>query len=455
MGIRLDWQIEAERAYQRAGEDPGEKRRRRVQRLRILAFTAGVIIWLCIMAGIVWFRLYTVDNQIREALVNTVQAETATLRIGDFGGFLAIQWAAPGGTWIEEQSAHFKRYQDLKTKSDLKLTGNVLDAVVDGTRGRALVEEVIDGVPYRALWFYWRFGDGWRHVPADLTFWGDAQTINGKVSTVKFYQLDAPMSQALAPRIDRWWSEGCGYVGCQETPKLTVEIVAELVGQVRWDEKRLNTLIVPSPLAIEERIRADMPIPPVTEEAIAAQIASRVFDLATGNLRPVQTADAAWLRQMIVEWLSSTFVGRGDPDQMSFVQSLKDHYGPSALIALVQQIQGKADISVVGAALNQPLETLALDWRTFFQWRLNVEKTFLSRNDLVGFQALWDTANPQALEQMRQRQSRPAERTPQVQAVAISPGPDGAARATVQVAVDGKAQVIIFRLVDGAWKRSA
>ncbi len=455
MGIRLDWQIEAERAYQRAGEDPSEKRRRRLQRLRILAFTVGIILFLCFLGGLVWLRLYTVDSQLREALVNTVQAETATLRIGDFGGYLAIQRSAPGGPWIEEQSARFKRYQDLKTKSDFKLTGNVVEAVVDGPRGRALVEEVIDGVPYRSVWFYWRYGDGWRHVPSDFTFWGDAQTINGKISTVKYNQLDAPLSQALAPRIDRWWSEGCGYVGCGETPKLTVEIVAEPVGQVRWDETKPNTLIVPSPLAIDDRARADLPVPFVTEEAIAAQVASRVFDLATGNLRPAQTADAAWLRQMIVEWLSSTFVGRGDPDQMSFVQSLKDHYGPSALIALVRELEAKDDIGVVGVALQQPLESLALDWRTFFQWRLNVEKTFLSRNDQAGFQALWDTANPQALEQMRQRMSRPGEQTPQVQAVAISPGPDGASRATVQAMVDGKGQVIVFRLVDGAWKRSS
>ncbi len=410
---------------------------------------------LCVAAAAVWFRLYTVDNQLREALINTVQAETAALRIGDFGGYLAIQRTAPGGTWIEDQSARFKRYQDLKTKGDLRLTSNVIDAVVDGSRGRAVVEEVIDGVPYRTVWFYWRYNDGWRHVPSDYTFWGDAQTITGKTSTLKYNQLDATLAQAIAPRIDRWWSEGCGYLGCSSVPRLAVEIVAEPVGEVRWDDTRPNTLIVASPLATDDRARADVPVPPTTEDAVAAQIASRVFDLATGNLRPVQTADAAWLRQMMEEWLSATFVGRGDPDQMSFVQSLKEHYGQAGLAALAHTLSPKSDISVVGTALNQPLETLALDWRTFFQWRLNVEKTFLSRNDMAGFQALWDTANPQALAQMNLRRSRPGERTPQVQAVAISPGSDGVARATVQASVDGRAQVIIFRLVDGAWKRSA
>src|SRR5439155_15886092 len=143
----------------------------------------GVAASLCALAAVVWFRLYTVDNQLRDALVSTVQAEASTLRIGDFGAFLAFQRTAPGGTWIEEQSALFKRYQDLKTKADFKLTGNVVDVVIDGPRGRALVEEVIDGAAYSTVWFYWRYADGWRHVPTDYTFWGDARTAAGKVST--------------------------------------------------------------------------------------------------------------------------------------------------------------------------------------------------------------------------------------------------------------------------------
>jgi hypothetical protein len=455
LGVKLDWQIEAERTSERAGEDPRDRLRRRLQRVRILFFTAAAGGIVCLMAGAIWLRLYTVDNKLRQDLVNTVQAETVTLRIGDFGGFLSIQRTAPGGNWYEEQSARFKRYQDLKAQADFKLTGNVIDATIDGQRGRAVIEEILDGVPYHTVWFYWRYSDGWRHVPSDYTLWGDPQTITGQVSTLNYSQLDSRMAQALAPRLDRWWSEGCGYLGCRDLQKLTVEIVPDPSGQLRWDTEKPNTLVVPSPLSVDDRARADVDVPQPVEDAIASQLAERLLDLTTNDLHPVQTADAAWLRQVTIDWLSATFVGRGDPDRISFIQSLKDHYGVPALATLAHALTPTADISIVGTALKQPLESLALDWRTFFQWRLDVEKTLLARNDTAGFQALWDVANPQALEQMRARMARPTQATPQVQAVAISPGTDGVARAAVQVTLDNKLQTVIFRLVNGAWKRSA
>src|SRR5260221_14549858 len=122
------------------------------------------------------------------------------LRIGDFAGFIGLQRSA-SSDWLATQSERFKRYQDLKTKSDVKLTGNVLDVTIDGLRGRALVEEIIDGVPYHTLWFYWQYGkDGWRHVPSDYTFWGDPTSITGKISTVEFRSLDAHLATALAAR---------------------------------------------------------------------------------------------------------------------------------------------------------------------------------------------------------------------------------------------------------------
>ncbi|MCC7448535.1 MAG: hypothetical protein IT324_14030 [Anaerolineae bacterium] len=457
MGVKLDWQIEAERAYQKAGEDPQERARRRMQRARIIAFTAGFAGCICVIAALVWYRLYTVDNKLKQDLINTVQAETAALRIGDLAGFMAIQRTAPGSTWYEEESARFKRYQDLKTKSDLKLLGNVIDATVDGPRGRVLIEEVIDNVPYRTVWFYWRYNDGWRHVPTDFTFWGEATTAAGKSTAVKYNKLDTALGQALVSRVDDWWTDGCNILGCRDLPKLTVEVAAELSQQPRWDFERPNTLIIPSPLASEDRARADVSITPTLEEAVAVRLAEQLFNVSTGNLRPVQTADAAWIRQMAIEWLAASFIGRGDPDRLSFMQSLKDHYGQPALAAVVRALSPNADISIIGTALKQPIESLALDWRMFFQWRLDVEKTLLNpgRQDTNAFQALWDTANPQALEQMRLRQSRPTQATPQVQSVAITRGTDGVARANVAVSADNKPQTIIFRLVNGAWKRSA
>src|SRR5579859_3769357 len=110
MGIRLDWEVEAEHAYQRAGEDPQERSFRRHQRARIVFFTVGMLLAICAFSAVIWYRLYTVDQQLKHDLITTVQAEVATLRVGNLAQFLAIQRTSPEGTWYQEQSARFQRY---------------------------------------------------------------------------------------------------------------------------------------------------------------------------------------------------------------------------------------------------------------------------------------------------------------------------------------------------------
>ena len=460
MGIKLDWQIEAENVFDRAGEDPEYRRRRRMRRIQVLLFIVGVATCVCVVAGAIWLRLYTVDNQIRQSLIDTAQAETAMIRIGDFAGFIGLQRSA-SSDWLAIQSDRFKRYQDLKTKYDLNLTGKVLDVAIDGLRGRVLLEEIIDGVPYHTLWFYWQYGkDGWRHVPSDFTFWGDSQTITGKTSVVNYRGLDATLATALETRVEQWWTDGCKTfmeTGCEAPalPTLTLRIVPDPSAQIKWDENKPDTLIIPSPLTSNDRARADADVPQPLEEAVATKLADRLFDMASGTLKPTPSADAYWLRQNIVEWMAGAFVGRGDLTRLGFIQSLKDKYGAKALITLIHSLARDSDISVLSQVTQQPLESLALDWRAFFQWRLDLEKSLLKNNNQTAFIALWDTKNPQAVPKMQARLSHPTQAIPQVQSVAISPGPDNVPQATIQATADGNAQILVFRMVNGTWKRAA
>src|SRR5260221_1713507 len=190
--------------------------------------------------------------------------------------------------------------------------GIVSDIAIDGSRARVVLEEAIDGITYHTVWFYWRYPDGWRHVPSDLTFWGDNQTINSKVSTISYQDVDTPLAQALAERVDKWWQDGCGYVGCQTMPTLAVVIAPLENEQPRWDSTKENTLIIPSPLASGDRAPAQE-LSDSLEDVIAKAIADRVFGLATKNVKLKATTDAGWLQQTTIEWLAATFVGRGDP----------------------------------------------------------------------------------------------------------------------------------------------
>jgi hypothetical protein len=456
LGVKLDWQIESERVYERVGEDPGERRRRYQKRFRLILTTLIIFGLVGLLGLLIAFRLFTVDNKLRQDLTDVVQTETAALRIGDYAGYMALQ-RSPSESWIKGQSALYARYQELKTTAHLQLTGNVLDVTIDSVsnsiRGRVLVEEILEGVPYQTIWFYWHYSDdGWRHVPSDYTFWGDSATLTGKVSTVNYRQLDSRFAGALAARVDRWWAESCADLGCQASKKLTVNIVPSPTARIHWDTS--DTLIVPSPLASEERTRSDVDIEPSVEDAVATLIAEHVVDAVTNNLKPVAVTDASWLRQATIEWLAASFTGRGDKTRLGFIQSIKDNYGMTALATLLHSLTADADIRIVATALGQPLEMLMLDWRAFFQWRLDVEKTLLARNDQAGVIALWDTANPAAYALMQQRMANPLQPTGQVQAVAIAAGADGVPRATIQITIDGSPQVIVFRLVDGTWKHS-
>lgn len=456
MSVKLDWQIESERAFQRASEDPETRRRRRRQRIAILLFTIGIVAIVGAIVGAIVLRLYTVDTKLRQDLINTAHAETSALRIGDLPGFLNIM-RSQSGSWMSEQSARFKRYQDLKQQNAIKFTDNVVDADIDGPRGRVVVEEIIKGIPYHTLWFFWHYTDGWRHVPSDLTFWGDPQQIDGKNATIKYNDLDARIAQALASRVDRWWAEGCTAIGCSSPPHLIIEIAPDPSQQMaaEWDASQPFMLHIASPLSTKERAPADAALTAELEQAVAARMAEKLFDQASGQLRTNPNVDATWIRQSLIDWLTAFLIGRGDTAKLTFVQNLKDHYGAAALSSIVHQLSTNSDIGVVANALNQPIETLQVDWSSFFQWRLNLEKALIVTGSQPDFMNLWDLTAPDAASRARQRWNNPAQAVPRVQAVTVARDAANILTASVQAQLDNRGVVLTFRLVDGNWKRFA
>jgi hypothetical protein len=457
VGIRLDWQIEADRVHERSGEDPNSRRRRYLRNLQIVFFAVGVLIGVGALTALVAWRLNTVDSALKQSLTEAVQAEVTALRIGDYASFIGLQRSA-SPEWLRYQSGRYNRYQELKAASQIDLVGRVVDATVDGQRGRAVVEEQREGQRHLVVWFYWRYTDGWRHVPSDYTFWGNASEIKTDVLTVQYQALDAPLAQEIATRVGRWWQEGCVALGCRETPRLTVRLVPDPFAEMAWNLSNLPdglSLTVPSPLASEDGATMEAIFPAALEDQIAAQIAARQFGMATQELTPTPTADATWLRQAIVDWLAATFTGRGDVRLNGFIQSIHDNYGSSAVGTVARALAANSDISMVSAALNQPLPTLLVDWRAFFQWRLNVEKTLLTENRMDEFSALWDSSQATAQNALYVRLQNPLQQTPQVQVAAISAGADGVPTALVQATLDNQTVLVSFRFVSGTWKRAA
>ena len=187
--MRLEWEIESRKTSKRAGEDPQARRARRRGFLRLLLLI-GIFIGL-IIAGMLLARQRLLDahNQVEQLLRDTVRAEVAALRVGDLAVFLDIQRSA-SDDWLNAQRAAYQQYADMKASRDLKLTGRILATAIDGPRGRALVEEIVDGTPYAKVWFYWRYDDGWRHVPPDYTFWGEERRIESAALRIEYRAVD-------------------------------------------------------------------------------------------------------------------------------------------------------------------------------------------------------------------------------------------------------------------------
>ena len=453
MGVKLDWQVEAERVHNRVGEDPRSRRRRRLRRLRVTVLILAATLVMGTIGALILSRLSYVEGVIERSLLETVQAEIAALRIGNYPDFIALQRSS-SDAWFQVQTEKFYRYQDLKSSAGLNLTGVVSSIAVDSQRGRVVLEEVLNGVLHQTVWFYWRYTDGWRHVPSDLTFWGETSSLKTPHLTVNYHTLDTALAGTLSERAERWIVEGCALLACETPPVLTFEIIPDPGLTLGADPNRPDTILIPSPLASLERARADQPISASLEDQIALEVVHQLMGKLAAWADPAPGADAAWLRASLVESIVSSFTGRSDPARSAFMESLKGSYGTALMGRLARELKPDSTLTLLASMVGTSVAQLAVDWRPFFQWRLDIEKTLLTRGDQYSVIALWDAANPASQDLLRARLNDPSAASAQVIGVSIAPGGEGVARAVVQVTVGDTPGTLIWRLVEGTWKRS-
>ncbi len=477
MGIKLDWQVESEQTHMRATDDPDARRRRRRAQRRFALLIAGLAGSLILIAALIIWRLQRVDNQLRQDLLDTVEIEVTALRLGDFANFMAIQRSA-SDTFLIDQSREFDYYQELKRTNRIDLTGRVLNATIDEQRGRVILEEIIDGVPYKVVWFYWHYEDtaatgqgGWRRVPDDLTFWGNAAHIDTGSVRIDYDTLDEDLARALADRLTKWWALGCAELGCAAPPPLHVEIVAERPGgSVMWSASDPWTLRITSPLV--DRTRADVPLAPELERDIAQQVAGRLVRYAAGdsNPTPAPTSDTTWLHEALASWLAG--LALSDSSGTGFVNSLIAFYGsgvPRTLLDASGPAATLDDVMTAVSGASLPLMDVdrlnALDWDSFFQWRLDMEYQLLAQADSSGaFLALYDPDNLYAMGEATSRLEDPAyaaQAVPQVTTITIARDAYSQTYAyaeTIRTLSDGSivnAGTVIWRATGGTWKRTS
>jgi hypothetical protein len=456
MGIKLDWEIESERAQVRTVAEDAEARARRGRAFRRLLIVGLVLLALVsVLALALTNRLREVEDDIRQSLIATVENEVAALRVGDRTTYSTIQ-RSDSAAWLDGQQAVYDAYQQLKATSNVSLTGRVLDSAVDGARGRVLVEEIIDGVPYGRVWFSFRYDDGWRHVPPDYTFWGAEQTTEIDGVTLRYFAVDATLATELVVRLPQWWRDACALIGCGDAPPLTVEIVPDDALLVGWADEESNVLRLPSPFTRAARLDAIFTAEQQT--AIAALLAERLVNL-TNPATPAYPADALYLRQAVISYTVKRLTGI-ETNAFS-IDSFARTYGDAAVARLVAALTPDASMATLATAAEvESIGDLDIDWRDVLTWRLTLEAEMIAGRD-DGFLALYATAEPGVSDIAIARYNNGATGERWVVNEAVR-GADAAGVPTLQAsatvrASDGGERVesVQFRLVDGVWRRAS
>lgn len=452
MGIQLDWEVEAERdRIRHTKEDPEAVRARRRARLRALL---AVLILLGLIAGAIGaaaLRLDAVNQAEIGELRATVEAEIAALRVGDRNAFLSFQRSA-SEDWIERQRAAFDQVQQAFLSSDLQLTGTIRDITLQDRTARVIVEEISGGSIRQRAWFYWRYEDGWFHVLPDYTFWGEPAVLTGERVTVNYQTLDAGFAAALHEAAERWMAIGCGAIGCETLPSLTINIVADEIDSANWVPA--TPLIVRSPYVSVYEPGAPLGGPSVVN--LPGLIAERLVDDALVD-QPQYPADAFFLRQAAITWLRDTMAGAATTSYL--LNDLAARFGPGVIGTIVRGITPTGNVDALPALLGAvDLAALESDWRDYLTWRLSLERDFIAAGNQAGMLALYDPTNPAltAVAQARLQAGIPEVRT--VVSARQSTAEDGApqVRTLVQIGDDpSRQEEVSFRLVNGLWLRSA
>lgn len=462
--VQLEWQIDSKRGGQRLHqEDPQEKRQRR---RKTWQFLGVLLVFFVIVGGMAWLvaqRLDQVQKRYEQLLAETVQAEVATLRIGDLENFNKLQRSATVD-WGRLQEQTFALYQARKAQTDIQLTGRVLSLVTEGQRGRVQVEELEGGVPYVQTWFYWRYDEvvvdeqvmeagGWHHVPPDYTFWGEPAQISSQAGrfVVRYRLVDALFATQVAQSLEAWVAHACTYLICGELSFITVDILPIPTLRPSWQAGDVWQLLLPSPYV--GRARADKPFELAQQVEVATLLATRLLDQLVVGTQPA--SDASFLRGALLQWLVGEWVQVGS--QSYLLASVAQLYDAPAIQVLFGTLQPNDGLERLAQALNTSnLAEVPLDWRDFLTWRLRTENALIAQRDESNWVRFVDTRQDEArISAYNRYNANQPNLLQEVVSVTRQTTPDGVAqlRAVVQDSVNAPLE-IRFNWVNGTWLRA-
>ncbi len=436
--IGLEWEIERENGWAPVQAAGDAKSGRHIPTILYLAI--GVALGITLAGLVMLYRLQWADGQLESELRAVVAAETAAIRIGDRDRFLELQ-RGDDATWLALQERTFDDYQELKRSGEVEPGRRIVEIEVSGPRGRVVLEERINDRVYHVTWFYWRYDDGWRHIPPDVIWWGDELSLEGQSVTIRYRRLDEPFAAQIAADAESWWPEGAGTIGCEPPPHLSIEVSPDPASTVGWLPDDEPTLRVHSPLL--GRVPADGSLEPGFRAELADLLARRLVECVTGDLSATWPGDAYWLAARLSDWLSSQmYPGAGEGD---FIASLVSEFGADFPARLAESLRPESDIGLLSSLSGVPLSDLPVEWASFFQYRLDAEAYRIAQGNQNAHLSLIDASHPPGPVPGDNPTVVGVEFSRDVAWVAIDVDRDGARWQ----------DWVAFRTVDGNWRRTA
>lgn len=460
MGIRLDWESDSASAGDKGGsyvarEDPERRRARLRARARFLLVVAVGVMALAVLAAVVTWRLHEANAFIETLLRDTVEGEFAALRIGDWFAYAEIQRSATDD-WLVQQRAVFDTVQAAKQRGEIELSGTVRGVQIDGTRGRVMVEWIENGTPVTHAWFYWRYEDGWRHVPSDLTFWGEATELRGNLVTVSHRAVDTALAQEMGVRVEGWIDSTCGPIlQCGDVPHITLDVRPDFYLKTGWDPAQPWRLLIPSPYVLGAR--SDAPFSGDTLVTVADAIAERLVGLSLGTTAPFdRTTDPGYIVTATRRWLLGQYT-RVDGGS-TVIASLAGLAGAPAVGDLLKGLapESRLDALLAAANVSDPAAS-GIDWSDFIRARIQLESDLITQGRADDVARLY----------IAEMQTRAAERSQAaaaqngVEVTLVQPvtAPDGSPALIASVIFGSGAgateESVYFYWRDGTWLRAS
>ncbi len=381
--VKFDWEVKSQFSLQKIHPDASSSsdlstRQRMAPLLMLLAI-------ISIVGGVIGFasyRLAQIQQTIQNHLHESVKAEVSFLRLGDRTQFLAVQRSA-SPSWLETQSILFDEYQYLKTQQRLNLDAEIVSTVIDGNRARVQVLEQIEGQPYLQTWFYWNYQDGWRHVPADYTFWGEPKTQAGDYITMNYAMLDQTIALSLFDNLERGMAQVCVWITCDP---FAVLLVSREGLSVNWSATVPNQLEVSSPYV--GRVALRQPLPETLMDELTLQLAKALAQANGASLQVDDWSDRAFIETQLVAYIQSYLLSREPVDNL-FVD-LKTHFESPKVQDVLQASSQSTFIPLLQELLAQPtLHDMPLTWEPYANWLLRKEYAYWDIEDEQGFYSIY------------------------------------------------------------------